>query len=163
MTMQCLKYHQVQGLCILSGGLFVNPIKRSNSRGSGCRKRGSYRPHIEAREGGGSVKADQVPRGKLSRATKIASSCFGQAGEGIALYCLIGDDVHPYLINVCNDPVSSRARQVNRNSGGSAGECQECSERGVIHGDGAADRIEALFRQEGRINTFRVGQKYFVA
>ena len=43
------------------------------------------------------------------------------------------------------------------------GECQECSERGEIHGDGAADRIEALFRQEGRINTFRMGQKYFVA
>ena len=103
-------------------GLFVNPIKGSNSRGSGRRKRGSYRPHIEAREGGGSVKADHVPRGKLCRATKITSNCFGQAGEGIALYCLIGDDVHPYRINVCNDPVSSRARQVNRDSGGSAGE-----------------------------------------
>ena len=78
--------------------------------------------HIEARERGGSVKADQVARGKLCRATKIASSCFGQAGEGIALYCLIGDDVHPYRINVSNDPVSGRARQVNRDSGGSAGE-----------------------------------------
>ena len=44
MTMQCLKYPQVQGLCFSSGGLFVNPKKRSNSRGSGRRKRGSSRP-----------------------------------------------------------------------------------------------------------------------
>ena len=33
----------------------------------------------------------------------------------------------------------------------------------MIHGDGAADQIGALFRQEGRINTFSMGQKYFVA
>ena len=44
MTMQCLKYPQVQGLCIPSWGLFVNPKKRGNSRGSDRRKRGSYRP-----------------------------------------------------------------------------------------------------------------------
>ena len=44
MTMHCLKYPQVQGLCIPSGELFVDPKKRSNSRGLGRRKRGSYRP-----------------------------------------------------------------------------------------------------------------------
>ena len=113
MTMQCLKYPQVQGLCIPSGGLFFNPKKRSNSRGSGRRKRGSYRP-CKAREGGGSVKADQVSRGKLRRGIYNVSSCFGQAGDNIALYCLIGDYVHPYRINDCDDLISSRARQLNR-------------------------------------------------
>ena len=78
--------------------------------------------HVEARKGGGSVKANQVPGGKLCRATKSASSYFGQAGEGIALYCLIVDDVHPYRINDCDDPVSSRTRQLNRDRGSSAGE-----------------------------------------
>ena len=113
MTMQCLKYPQVQGLCIPSGGLFVNLKKRSNSRGSGRRKRGSYRP-CEAREGGGSVKADQFSRGKLRRVIYNVSSCFDQAEEDIALYRLIGDDVHPYRINDCDDRISSRARQLNR-------------------------------------------------
>ena len=32
MTMQCLEYPQVQGLCIPSGGLFVNP-KNEATRG----------------------------------------------------------------------------------------------------------------------------------
>ena len=112
-TMQCLKYPQVQGLCIPSWGLFVNPKKRSNSRGSGRRKRVSYRP-CRGPLGRGSVKADQVPRGKLWRAIKIASICFGQAGENIALFCLIGDYVHPYRINYCDGPISSTARQLNR-------------------------------------------------
>ena len=44
MTMQSLKYSQVEGLCIPSWGLFVNAKNRSNSKGSGHRKRGSYRP-----------------------------------------------------------------------------------------------------------------------
>ena len=64
--MQCLKYPQVQGLCIPPGGLFINPIKRSNSRGSDRRKRDRI-DHVEVREGGGSVMSDQVPRGKLWR------------------------------------------------------------------------------------------------
>ena len=68
----------------------------------------------QAREGGGSVKVDQVPRGKLWSAIKSVSSCFGQAGEDIALCCLIREDVHPYRINDCDDPVFSRARQLNR-------------------------------------------------
>ena len=66
--------------------------------------------HDEAREGGEFVKADQVPRGNLWIAIKSASSCFGQAGEGILLCCLIRDGVHPYRITDCDDPVSSRAR-----------------------------------------------------
>ena len=57
---------------------------------------------------------DQVSRGKLWRATKIALICFGLAGENIALYCLIGDDVHPYRINCCDDSIFTRARQLNR-------------------------------------------------
>ena len=121
MTMQCRKYHQVRGLCIPSGDCLSTLYNEATREARVVVSRNRI-DHIEAREGGGSVKADQVPRGKLCRATKIASSCFGQAGEGIALYCLIGNDVHPYRINVCNDPVSSRARQVNRDSGGSAGE-----------------------------------------
>ena len=67
--------------------------------------------HVESREGGGFVKADQAPRGKLLRAIKSASSCFGPARDDIAFYCLIGDDVYPYRINDCDDAVSSRARQ----------------------------------------------------
>ena len=70
--------------------------------------------HVEAREGGGSVKSDQVPRGKMWRVIKSAFVCFSQAGDDIVLFCLIGDDVHPYRINYCDRPISSRARQLNR-------------------------------------------------
>ena len=110
MAMRRLKCHQVQGLCIPSGGLFVNPKKRSTSRGSG----GDRIDHVKGREGGGSVKADQVSRDKPWSVTKSAPSCFGKAGEDIALHCLVGDDVHPCRINDCDDPVSSRARQLYR-------------------------------------------------
>ena len=47
-----------------------------------------------------------------------------------------------------------------RHRGSPAGELQECSERDIIYGDDAADQIGVLFRQEGRINTFSMGQKY---
>ena len=50
-----------------------------------------------------------------------------------------------------------------RYRGDSAGELQECRERDVIHGNGAADQIGAVFRQESCINTFSMDQKYFVA
>ena len=84
--------------------------------------------HAEAREGGGSVKAYQVLRDKLWNAIKSASSCFGQAGEDIALHCLIGDDVHPYRINDCDDLVSSRARQLDRD----IAEVPRASDRNVV-------------------------------
>ena len=85
--------------------------------------------HVEAREGGRSVKADQVPRGKLWRVIKSAFICFGQAGEDITLYCLIGDDVHPYRINYCDDPISSRARQLNRD----IAEVPRANDRNVVN------------------------------
>ena len=109
-------------------GLNVNLKKRSNSRGSSRRMRGSYRP-CRGLEGGGFVKADQVPRGKLWRATKNAFICFGQAREKIASYCLIGDDVHSYRINYCDYPISSRARQLNRDSV----EVPRASDRNVVN------------------------------
>ena len=70
--------------------------------------------HVEAREGGGSVKADQVLRSKLWRVIKSAFICFCQVEDGTTLFCLTGDDVHPYRINYCDGPISSRARQLNR-------------------------------------------------
>ena len=84
--------------------------------------------HVEDREGKGSVKADQVSRDKLLSAIKSASSCFGQAGEDIALHCFIGDDVHPYRINDCHDPVSRRARQLNRD----IAEVPRASDRNIV-------------------------------
>ena len=95
--------------------------------------------HVEARLGGGSVKADQVSRGKLRRAIEIASIYFGQAGENIALFCPIGDDVYPYRTNYCDSPISSRARQSNRH----IVEVSRASDKNV------ADQIGALFMQEG--------------
>ena len=115
MTMQCPKYPQVQGLCIPSWGLFVNPKKWSNSRGSVRRKRGPYRP-CRGPLGRGIRQGGPSSRGKLWRAIKIASICFGQAGENIALFCLIGDDVYPYRINYCDGPISNRARHLNRDN-----------------------------------------------
>ena len=108
MTMQCLKYPQVQGLCIPSWGLFVNPKKNGATRGVRAIVSRDRIDHVEARKGGGSVKADQVPRGKLWRAIKIASICFGQAGENIALFCLIEDDVHPYRKIIATVPYPVR-------------------------------------------------------
>ena len=85
--------------------------------------------HVKAREGGGSVKSNQVPRGKLWRVIKSAFICFGQAGEDIALFCLIGDDVHPYRINYGDDPISSRARQLSRD----IAEIPRASDRNVVN------------------------------
>ena len=103
--------------------------KNGVTRGVGAVVSGDRIDHVEARQGGGSVKADQVPRGKLWRAIKIASICFGQAGENIALYCLIGDDPHPYQINYCDDPISDRARQLNRD----IAEVPRASDRNVVN------------------------------
>ena len=64
--------------------------------------------------GRGSVKADQVLLGKLWRVIKSAFICFGQAGEDIALYCLIGDGVHHCRIKYYDAAIFSRARQLNR-------------------------------------------------
>ena len=60
--------------------------------------------HVEVLEGGGSVKSDQVPRGNLRIVIKSAFICFCQAGDDIALFRLIGDDVRPYRINYCGGP-----------------------------------------------------------
>ena len=128
MTMQCLKYHQVQGLCIPSRGLFVNP-KNEATRGVQAVVSGDPIDYAEAREGKGSVKAAQVPRGKLWRAIKSTFICFGEAGEDIALYCLIGDDLHPYRMNYCDGPISSRGRQLNRD----IAEVPWASERNVVN------------------------------
>ena len=67
--------------------------KNEATRGIRAVVSGDRIDHVEAREGGESVKADQICGGKLWRAIKNASSCFGQAEQDIALYCLIGDVV----------------------------------------------------------------------
>ena len=85
--------------------------------------------HVEALEGGGSVKSDQVPRGKLRRVIKSAFICFCQAGDDIALFCLIRDDAHPYRINYCDGLISSRARQLNRD----IAEVPRVSDRNVVN------------------------------
>ena len=89
--------------------------------GGGARPRDRI-DHVGVLEGGGSVKSDQVPRGKLWRVIKSAFTCFCQAGDDIALVRLIGEDVHPYGINYCDGPISSRARQLNRD----IAEVREC-------------------------------------
>ena len=122
MTMQCPKYPQVQGLGIPSWGLFVNPKKWSNSRGSVRRKRGPYRPCR-------GPLGREIRQGKLWRAIKFASICFGQAGENIALLCLIGDDVYPYRIIYCDGPISNRARHLNRDNA----EVARASDRSVAN------------------------------
>ena len=83
-------------------------------RGGGGGRPGDRIDHVEVLEGVGSVKSDQVPRGKLWRVIKSAFICFCQAGDDIALFRLIGDDVHPYQIKYCDGPISSRARQLIR-------------------------------------------------
>ena len=85
--------------------------------------------HVEALEGGGSVKSDQIPRSKLWRVIKSAFICFCQAGDDIALFCLIGEDVHPYRINYCDGPIPSRARQLNRD----IAEVPRVSDRNVVN------------------------------
>ena len=79
----------------------------------GVEVRGGARPgaridHVEFLEGEGSVKSDQVPRGKLWRVIKSAFTCFCQAGDDIALFRLIGDDVHLYRMNYCDGPIEGR-------------------------------------------------------
>ena len=59
---------------------------------------------------------------------KSAFICFCQAGDDIALFRLIGYDVHPYRINYCDGPISSRARQLNRD----IAEVQRVSDRNVV-------------------------------
>ena len=85
--------------------------------------------HVEVLEGGGSVKSDQVPRGKLWRVIKSAFICFCQAGDDIALFRLIRDDVHPYRINYCDGSISSRARQLYRDISG----VPRVSDRNVVN------------------------------
>ena len=97
-------------------------------RGGGARP-GDRIDHVGVLEGGGSVKSDQVPRGKLWRVIKSALICFCQAGDDIALFRLIGDDVHPYRINYCEGPISSRARQLNRD----IAEVPRVSDRNVVN------------------------------
>ena len=104
--------------------------KNEATRGIRAVVSGDRTDHVEAREGGGSVKSDQVPRGKLWRLIKRAFVCFGQAGDDIVvLFCLIGDDVHPYRINYCDGPISSRARQLNRD----IAEVPRASDRNVVN------------------------------
>ena len=112
MTMQCLKYPQVQGLCIPSG-FFLSTRKNEATRGVRAVVSGDRISHVEAREGGGPVKSDHVPRSKLWSVIKSAFIFFCQAENDIALFCLTGDGVLPYRINYCNGPISSRARQLN--------------------------------------------------
>ena len=45
------------------------------------------------------------------------------------MICLVGDDVHPYRINYCDDPVSSKARNLNRD----ISEVSRASDRNVVN------------------------------
>ena len=99
MTMQCLKYPQVQGLCIPSGG-GLSTLKNEATRG--------------VRDVVSEDRIDQVPRSQLWRVIKSAFICLCQIGDDIALFCLIGDDLHPYRLNYCDGVISSRARHLNR-------------------------------------------------
>ena len=67
-------------------------------------------------------------RGKLWRVIESAFICFYQAGDDIALFRLIGDDVHPYLINYCDGTIPSRAQQLNRD----IAEVPRVSDRNVV-------------------------------
>ena len=79
--MQCLECHQVRGPGISSGGLLSTRRNEAVQRRTVISE--DHIDHVEACDGGGSVEADQIPRDKLRSAIKSASSCFGQAGEGI--------------------------------------------------------------------------------
>ena len=109
-------------------------------RGGGGRP-GDRIDYVEVLEGGGSVKSDQVPRGKLWRVIKSAFICFCQAGDDIALFRLIGDDVHAYRINYCDGPISSRARQLNRG----IAEVPRVSDRNVVN-VASSKRTEPLIK-----------------
>ena len=117
--------------------------------------------HVEAREGRGSVKSDQVPRGELWKVIKSAFICFGPAGDDIALSCLTGDDVHPYRKKYCDGPISSRAQQLNRD----IAEVPRAGDRNVVNV--APPMMTAPLIKSGpcsgkraHINTFSMGQKY---
>ena len=69
------------------------------------------------------------PRGKLWRVIKSAFICFCQAGDDTALFRVVGDDVHPYRINYYDGPISSRARQLNRD----IAEVPRVSDRNVVN------------------------------
>ena len=133
---------------------------RCRSSGGGGARPGDRIDHVRVLEGGGSVKSDQVPRGKLWRVIKSAFICLCQAGDDIALFRLIGDDVHPYRINYCDGPISSRARQLNRD----IAEVPRVSDRNVVNvasSKATAPLINwGLVQARGRINTFSMGQKY---
>ena len=77
-------------------GDYISTPRNEALRGIPAVVSGDYIDHVEACEGGGSVKADQVPQDKLWSTIESTSSCFGQAGEDIVLHFLVGDDVHPY-------------------------------------------------------------------
>ena len=85
--------------------------------------------HVEVHEGRGSVKLDQVPQGKLWRVIENAITCFGQAGDDVTLFCLVRNDVHPYRIDYCDGPISSRARRLNQD----IAEAPSASDRNVVN------------------------------
>ena len=97
-------------------------------RGGGARPEDRI-DYVEVLEGGGSVKSDLVPRGKLWRVIKSAFICFCQAGDDIASVRLVGGDVHAYRINYCDGPISSRARQLNPD----IAEVPRVSDRNVVN------------------------------
>ena len=77
-----------------------------------------------------------VRAGDPSRRTKFPGASCGERLKAhsavsvkVALYCIIGDDVHPYRINDCDDPVSSRARQLSRD----IAEVLRSSDRNVVN------------------------------
>ena len=124
----------------------------------GVEVRGGGRPghridHVEVLEGGGSVKSDQVPRSKLWRVIESTFICFCQAGDDIALFRLIGDDVHPYRINYCDGPISSRARQLNRD----IAEVPRVSDRNVVNV--ASPKMRAPLIKSGPCSGKRVNQR----
>ena len=100
------------------------------------------------------------PRGKLWRVIKSAFICFCQAGDDIALFRVIGDDVHQYRINYYGGPISSRARQLNRD----IAEVLQVSDRNVVNV--ASSKMTAPLIKLGPCSGkrayqhFSMGQKY---
>ena len=95
-----------------------------------------------------SVRAGNLSRrtkftGKRWSAIKSAFSCFGQAGEDIALHCLIGEHVHVYGMSYCVNLVSSRMRQSSRD----ITEVLRASERNV--GNVASSMVTAPLIKSG--------------
>ena len=58
-------------------GVVCHPEKNETTRGVRAVVSGNRIDHVEAGEGGGSVKADQISRDKPWRAIKSAFICFG--------------------------------------------------------------------------------------